>query len=72
MKTTANNYHDHENNHNLLLDDLGSLLFNAKSDGLLGQLIGNKVSFTKVKWMFIFWIGQVGMMLGILFALFKR
>jgi len=35
MKTTANNYHDHENNRNLLLDDLGSLFFNAKSDGLL-------------------------------------
>jgi F0F1-type ATP synthase membrane subunit b/b' len=25
-----------------------------------------------IKWMFIFWVGQVGMMLGILFAFFKR
>lgn len=24
-----------------------------------------------IKWMFIFWIGQIGMMLGILFAFFK-
>ncbi len=25
-----------------------------------------------IKWMFIFWIGQIGMILGILFAFFKR
>ncbi len=24
-----------------------------------------------IKWMFIFWMGQIGMMLGILFAFFK-
>jgi len=24
-----------------------------------------------IKWMFIFWVGQLGMMLGILFAFFK-
>ncbi len=24
-----------------------------------------------IKWMFIFWVGQVGMILGILFAFFK-
>lgn len=37
--------------------------------------VDNKISDTKselVKWMFIFWIGQVGMMLGILFAFFKK
>lgn len=34
-----------------------------------------KISQTKseiIKWMFIFWVGQVGMILGILFAFFKR
>jgi len=33
-----------------------------------------KTSETKadlIKWMFIFWVGQLGMMLGILFAFFK-
>jgi hypothetical protein len=33
-----------------------------------------KISETKadlIKWMFIFWIGQVGVILGILFAFFK-
>ena len=33
-----------------------------------------KISATKaelIKWMFIFWVGQVGMILGILFAFFK-
>jgi len=25
-----------------------------------------------IKWMFIFWIGQIGMILGILFAFFKK
>jgi len=25
-----------------------------------------------IKWMFIFWIGQVAVMLGLLFAFFKR
>ena len=36
-KTTSNNLHDHENNHNLLPDDLGSLHFGAKSDSLLAK-----------------------------------
>jgi len=34
-----------------------------------------KISETRadlIKWMFIFWVGQVGMLLGILFAFFKR
>jgi uncharacterized protein YukJ len=34
----------------------------------------NKISETKaelIKWMFIFWVGQVGVILGILFAFFK-
>jgi len=37
--------------------------------------VDNKISDTKselIKWMFIFWIGQVGMLIGILFAFFKR
>lgn len=37
--------------------------------------IDNKISETKteiIKWMFIFWIGQIGVMLGILFTFFKR
>jgi len=43
----------------------------------LTQEIGKldvKISETKadlIKWMFIFWIGQVGVILGILFAFFK-
>jgi len=34
-----------------------------------------KISETKadiIKWMFIFWLGQIGALLGILFAFFKR
>ena len=36
--------------------------------------VENRVSETKadlIKWMFIFWVGQVGVILGILFAFFK-
>ena len=38
-----------------------------------GRLLA-KISETKtdmIKWMFIFWVGQVGMIIGILFAFFK-
>ncbi|MFQ5706117.1 MAG: LA_3696 family protein [bacterium] len=37
--------------------------------------LSTKISETKadlIKWMFIFWVGQVGVILGILFAFFKR
>ena len=37
--------------------------------------VEKKVLETKselIKWMFIFWVGQVGMLLGILFAFFKK
>ena len=27
---------------------------------------------TLIKWMFIFWVGQIGVITGILFAFFKR
>ncbi|MDW7679434.1 MAG: hypothetical protein SCK70_02650 [bacterium] len=43
----------------------------------LSEKISNldtKISSVKadmIKWMFIFWVGQVGMILGILFAFFK-
>jgi len=43
----------------------------------ISRLEGNldaKISASKaeiIKWMFIFWVGQVGMILGILFAFFK-
>lgn len=30
------------------------------------------VEATLVKWMFIFWVGQIGVIIGILFAFFKR
>lgn len=30
------------------------------------------VETTLIGWMFIFWIGQVGVIIGILFAFFKR
>ena len=30
-----------------------------------------KVKSDIIKWMFIFWVGQVGMLVGILFAFFK-
>ena len=30
------------------------------------------VEATLVKWMFIFWVGQIGVITGILFAFFKR
>ena len=30
------------------------------------------VETTLIRWMFIFWIGQVGVIIGILFAFFKR
>ncbi|MFQ5640211.1 MAG: LA_3696 family protein [bacterium] len=30
-----------------------------------------RVEKNLIKWMFIFWVGQVGMILGILFAFFK-
>ena len=47
-------------------------------DKRLSKLEGSldaKISATKaelIKWMFIFWVGQVGMILGILFAFFNR
>ena len=31
----------------------------------------NKNNTATIKWMFIFWIGQIGALLGILFAVFK-
>ncbi len=46
-------------------------------DKKLSKLEGSldaKISAAKaeiIKWMFIFWVGQVGMILGILFAFFK-
>ena len=30
------------------------------------------VEATLIKWMFIFWVGQIGVITGILFAFFKR
>jgi len=48
-----------------------------KFERKLSEEIGKldvKISETKadlIKWMFIFWIGQVGVILGILFAFFK-
>lgn len=46
----------------------------AKLDGRISRL---EVSITEVKadlirWMFIFWVGQLGAILGILFAFFRR
>ena len=43
----------------------------AKLEGSLDAKI-NGVKADLIKWMFIFWVGQVGMILGILFAFFKR
>ena len=40
----------------------------------VNQRISESISGTKadlIKWMFIFWIGQIGAILGILFAFFK-
>jgi hypothetical protein len=40
-----------------------------------GAKLDVKISETKadlLRWMFIFWIGQVGALLGILFAFFRR
>jgi len=31
----------------------------------------HKIGSTTIKWMFIFWIGQIGALFGILFAVFK-
>ena len=47
--------------------------FDAKISASEGSLDA-KISASKadiIKWMFIFWVGQVGMILGILFAFFK-
>ena len=30
------------------------------------------VEATLIKWMFVFWVGQIGVITGILFAFFKR
>ena len=30
------------------------------------------VEATLIKWMFIYWVGQIGVITGILFAFFKR
>lgn len=52
-------------------------IFEEKFEKRLSEEIGKldvKISETKadlIKWMFIFWIGQVGVILGILFAFFK-
>jgi len=40
----------------------------------VNERITKEVSTTRtdlIKWMFIFWIGQIGTILGILFAFFK-
>ena len=48
-----------------------------KFERRLSEEIGkleSKITDTKaelIKWMFIFWVGQVGVMLGILFVFFK-
>ncbi|RKX74627.1 MAG: hypothetical protein DRP87_16450 [Spirochaetes bacterium] len=31
----------------------------------------HKINSTTIKWMFLFWVGQIGVLLGILFAFFK-
>ena len=43
----------------------------AKLEGSLDAKI-NGVKAELIKWMFIFWVGQVGVISGILFAFFKR
>lgn len=37
--------------------------------------VNEKISETKaeiIRWMFIFWVGQIGVMIGILFAFFRK
>ncbi len=37
--------------------------------------VNERVSETKaemIRWMFIFWVGQIGVMIGLLFAFFKK
>lgn len=43
---------------------------NELISGLRTELHQTKAEI--IKWMFIFWIGQIGVILGILFAFFKR
>jgi len=51
--------------------DMASLRAELKEDiaGIRTELSAKYASL--IKWMFIFWIGQIGAMLGILFAFFK-
>lgn len=42
-----------------------------KFERRLSEEIG-KLKAEVIKWMFIFWVGQVGVILGILFAFFKK
>ena len=46
----------------------------AETEARLDGKIDSKLSETKaelIKWMFLFWVGQVGVIIGILFAFFK-
>ena len=58
------------------LSDKISQNYNELSDKISQNYseLSEKISGTRadmIKWMFIFWVGQVGVILGILFAFFK-
>lgn len=60
-----------------LVDLLNKLTDDTKADTI--TLVEEKferrlavVEATLIKWMFIFWVGQIGVITGILFAFFKR
>ena len=50
----------------------------AKLRAEMGQLRGEMIERIEsvrselIKWMFVFWVGQIGAMVGILFAFFRR
>jgi hypothetical protein len=46
----------------------------AEIDHLRGEMIERieSVRSELIKWMFVFWVGQIGAMVGILFAFFRR
>ncbi len=50
------------------ISNLGNAISEIKND-LLAKDSETKADL--IKWMFIFWVGQVGVILGILFAFFK-
>ena len=46
----------------------------AKLDGKIAEVKVNlsEVKADLIRWMFIFWVGQIGALLGVLFAFFRR